>query len=556
MFTQVSEGENLLNNEVIRITKQNLIDINFKKAGIYFTKKELDSAMFYSMKYLSQKDKELQLTNYCLFFRSVFFQNKKLFNQAERELNLVSENFDFYHLVKFKLGTNAIEQRKFKKAINCFFEIEKLAKNNFNKGLRYENIGLCYLHLGEFVLAKEYLFKSLKISKQNKDTLRVITSYTNIANLFYEEYKDKEAITYFQKAYQLSKHVKDFKKKQNTALNMAVIEENRNNLLLALKYRKEYEIWKDSLNDQDKVWAIAETEKKYALKEKEKEINLLEAENKLKNAEKNGLIITSFLLLVLFGTAIYFYKLKIKQNKIIVFQKEKLNDLNTTKDRLFSIVSHDLLSSINALKTSKNKLLESLESKKYEQLDKLLHTNSSIVNSTYSLLDNLLNWAMLQTKQAFFYQEFHSLSSIVDQVTYNYSPIMLHKQIQFIKTIPDDILVFVDLDAMKIILRNILDNAIKFSNENDLISIYVELRNTKTCNLIIQDTGCGIAPATQIELLQEDFSISKDYNNKNVGTGLGMQLCKSLITKNGGKLSIESEINIGTKMIISLPFKT
>lgn len=62
--------------------------------------------------------------------------------------------------------------------------------------------------------------------------------------------------------------------------------------------------------------------------------------------------------------------------------------------------------------------------------------------------------------------------------------------------------------------------------------------------------------ATQTELLKEDFSISKDCNNKNVGTGLGMQLCKSLITKNDGKLSIESEINIGTKIIISLPFKT
>ncbi|MFN4150576.1 MAG: sensor histidine kinase, partial [Candidatus Sericytochromatia bacterium] len=106
------------------------------------------------------------------------------------------------------------------------------------------------------------------------------------------------------------------------------------------------------------------------------------------------------------------------------------------------------------------------------------------------------------------------------------------------------------------ILTNLLDNAIKFSNDNDFISIYVELHNNKICDLIIQDTGCGMTIATQTELLKEDFSISKDYNNKNVGTGLGMQLCKSLITKNDGKLSIKSEINIGTKIIISLPFKT
>ena len=530
-------------------------NINFNKMASYFVEKKWDSTLAYSMKTLSV-NKNTEIVDYCRYCRGFSFRNKKLYNEAKKEFNNISSYFLFYHKVKANLAEIALEEKEFGTALSYFKEIEKRpnkAKYELKNSIILHNIGICYLHLKKFREAEEYLFRSSKIQEIEKDTLLLIGSYMDIANLYYEQYKDTQAIPYFQKAYQLCKKSKSFELKQNATLNMAVVEENRKNFPLALTYRKEYEIWKDSLNDQNKVWAIADLEKKFAVKQKQKEVNVLAAENKAKIAERNGFLISSVLLFVLLGTGVYFYRQKIRNSKIILAQKNELDELNATKDKLFSIVSHDLRSSVNALKVSNGKLLENLESKNYTELDVLLHKNSSIAGGAYNLLDNLLNWALLQTKQAYFFQESLHLATIVQHVEYNYKPLMLNKNIDFKSNISTSDYVFADLDSLKIIIRNFLDNAIKFSKENGTISIYSRPASEEFCYLVIEDTGLGMNEATRKELLKETILLSKKQNDDIIGTGLGMQLCKSLIRKNEGKLDIESEENVGTRIIIALP---
>jgi signal transduction histidine kinase len=226
--------------------------------------------------------------------------------------------------------------------------------------------------------------------------------------------------------------------------------------------------------------------------------------------------------------------------------------LNATKDKLFSIVSHDLRSSVNALKTSNSKLIENLETKNYTELDTQLHNNSAIANGAYNLLDNLLNWALLQTKQTYFSQESLHLATIVKHVEYNYKPLMINRNISFENRVSTTDYVFADLDSFKIIIRNILDNAIKFTKDNGTISIYTRDSDDDFCYLVIEDTGLGMSASTQEELLKKTALLSKKKNDDTIGTGLGMQLCKSMIYKNGGRLEIESEENVGTKIIIVL----
>ncbi|WP_243854704.1 tetratricopeptide repeat-containing sensor histidine kinase [Flavobacterium sp. 270] len=542
-----------IDTEIKMIAKKFKTESNFNKAQSFFIKKNWDSTLVYSMKQLDV-GKKSELKDYCHYLRGRSFKEKKLFLEAKKELNKISDKFEFYYRVKISLGEIALEQNDYKLALQYFVILEKLPEElyDFKKSNALHNIGLCYLHLEKFDKAEEYLFKSAELQKAQKDTLMLISSYMDIANLYYTQYKDNEAIPYFEKAYTLSKKVKSFELKQNATLNMAVVEENRKKFPLALTYRKEYEIWKDSLNDQNKVWAIADLEKKFAIKQKQKEVNVLEAENKLKEAERNGFLVASVLLLILFGTGVYFYRQKIRNSKIILKQKNELDELNATKDKLFSIVSHDLRSSVNALKTSNGKLLENLENKNFEELDTLLHNNSTIANGAYNLLDNLLNWALLQTKQAYFYQESLHLASIVQHVEYNYKPLMLNKNIIFKNDVAASEYVFADLDSLKIVIRNFLDNAIKFSKENGSISIYTRPSSEDFCYLVIEDTGLGMSKSTREELLKETILLSKKKNDDIIGTGLGMQLCKSMIHKNGGRLDIESEENIGTKIIIAL----
>ncbi|WP_243693051.1 tetratricopeptide repeat-containing sensor histidine kinase [Tenacibaculum skagerrakense] len=428
------------------------------------------------------------------------------------------------------------------------------------------NIGVSYLLLKKYSIAEKYF---LEILKKEKDTIELIGNYNNIANLYYNQYIDDIAINYFTKAYNLSKILKlssdnidsnqfelDRKilnEKGTAAFNMAIIEENRKDYQKALKYRKEYEQWQDSINNRARIYELGQKEKEFAVAAKQQEIDVLQLENRLKETQRKIFLFSAIGLLLFLGIGAYFFREKVKTNKIIAAQKETLDELNTTKDKLFSIVSHDLRSSVNALKSSNKMLLDNLASKNLEALENLLHKNSSIVNGAYGLLDNLLNWALLQTEQQYFSIESQRLFIITEHVAYNYKPLLLEKELNFENTISKKEVVQADQESLKIILRNLIDNAIKFSQPNGFIKIYSSTTTEGYTDLIVEDSGLGMSETTRLKLLDDSVLLNKKEHEDIIGTGLGIQLVKSMIEKNNGKFNIESELGNGTKMIVSLP---
>jgi len=554
VFSQQEKNTNYFNVAIQKKVSSLKGEINFNKAHSFFFKKEWDSTLVYSMKQLNSVS-DIETKDYCHYFRGYALLIKGLYQQSRIEFGLINKSFLYYYLVQKNTGRLFYFEKDFKKAITYYLKAEKEILNHNDESeiaSFYTNIGICYVHLNQYKKAEFYLKKDALLNPKNV-TKSVVQSNINIANFYYAQYKDQQAIYYFEKAYSLSKNIKDFDLKQTTSFNMAIVEENRGNYKKALVYRKESSQWKDSLNNQNKIWAVADFEKKFAVAQKQKQIKVLEVENKLKDTQRKSLFFASIGLLLILTGGVYLYGQKVKNAKTILLQKNKLDELNATKDQLFSIVSHDLRSSVNALKTSNAKLSATLETKNYDELHQLIIQNSTIANGAYSLLDNLLHWAMLQTKQLYFHKESIHLYSIVQQIEYNYKPLLQDKAITFENSVSKNIFIFVDLDSLKIVLRNLLDNAIKFSNENGKISFYTQETNPDFCDLIIEDNGIGMSENTIKELLQEGELLAKKSNSEIIGTGLGLQLCKQMIRKNSGTLVIESEINKGTKMILSFP---
>lgn len=539
----VAQEKSLLTDELKRAAVTFKEVPGFAKTQAFFVDNNWDSTLIYSMIAINSTKNDTVL-NYSHYCRGIALKKKQVLDNAVAELKKISPHFQFYYKVRLNLGELAIAQHDYHTALDYFAQIEKLPDNqqyDFKQSSVYHNQGICYLHLEDYKNAEKYLFKSTNLQEQQHDTVRLISGYMDIANLYFLQYKDQQAIPYFKKAYDLSKKAGSFMLKQNAALNMAVVEETRNNPLAALQYRKEYDSWKDSLNDQNKVWAVAEQEKKLALMQKQKEIDLLATTNKLQAYQRNAFLFGLVISIIVLCMGAWFYYQKLKSNRIILAQKNELDVLNATKDKIFSIVSHDLRSSVNALKTSNNKLSVCLATQDYVQLEKLLINNNFIANGAYSLLDNLLNWALLQTKQLYFHPETVHLHSLVLQVTFNYRPLLLNKCLRFDCSIDRSIYVHADQDSVKIILRNLLDNAIRFSKEHDVIKVYA----TPSGELIVEDTGQGMSEATRLTLL--------NGHQPEAGSGLGLRLCRELTQKNGGTLAIESREQQGTKIIISLP---
>jgi signal transduction histidine kinase len=555
LFSQITS-----NNDLIEKTLQKKIiefqsETDFIKSQSFYLKKDWDSTLIYSMKQLSSNTNK-EIANYCHFFRGISFSEKKIYKEAKKELLQISNQFAFYPQTRILLGGASLELREFETA-RLYYEnalkLPQILKQPYSLSKIYVGLGTTYIFLTKYDKAEEFLIKNLKIKEKEGDKDGIFLAYNNIANLYYEQYKDRQAISYFEKAYALSKEVKDFSIKATATQNMSVVEENRGNYKKALAFRKESIRWKDSLNNQNKIWAVADFEKKFAVAQKTKQIKVLEVENQLKNSQRNWLFFSAISLLLLLTAGVYFYAQKVKNAKIILLQKNKLDELNATKDQLFSIVSHDLRSSVNALKTSNTKLSATLETKNYDELNQLIIQNSGIANSAYSLLDNLLHWALLQTKQLYFHKESVHLFSIVQQIEYNYKPLLLDKSITFENSVSKNCFIFVDLDSLKIVLRNLLDNAIKFSDKNGKISFYSQENNSESCQLILEDTGLGMDEETIKEITKDNELLAKKGKSETIGTGLGIQLCKQMIKKNGGTIQIESELHKGTKMILTFP---
>lgn len=548
--------DKFLNNEIKIIRYKYKEQIYFKKTCFFFKEKNWDSILVYSSKQLSNYSNK-ELTEYCHFFRGISFFNKNLLNEAKKEFNIISPKFKLKYSVNLNLGEIALEEKKYYKALEYYKDAERLINDKryfYKKSSIMHNLGICYNFTFNYEKANYYLLKSLRLQELEKDTLLIIGTNMDLAILYFDSDKNK-AYSFFKKAYILSKSISDFAIKKTAVLNMSIIEELNSNFPLALNYRKEFEQWSDSLNNQNKIWDIAQSEKKFAVQQKQKEINVLALENRAKNAERNGLLASSVLLTGLILTGGYFYRQKIKNGKIILLQKNELDQLNEAKDKLFSIVSHDLRSSVNALKNSNQKLLKNLETKNYTDIDQLLQRNSNITNSSYNLLDNLLNWAQQQNNQLYFQKEFLQLHSIINQVEYNFKYLFLEKNIIFYNKVEKENLVFMDLDSLKIILRNFLDNALKYSPNGGAISMYcVSNEKNGYIQLVIEDTGLGMSQQRIHELLDDHKLLMKKDNKEIIGTGLGIQLCKTMLKKNGGDLfAIESEEGEGTKIILLLP---
>lgn len=558
-FTHLAHGQvrkellGKVQHHLSAIPKKERNNLDFKKSLHFFSLESYDSTIVYTNRYLQGNDANDKLKDYCLLFRGYSFAKKGLYKEAIKSYDRISTRFSLYPFVISQQGNLALVLGDYEKALYLFKSLDNvktIERFALHESSIQHNIGICYLHLEQDSEAEHHLMKALEMQLSEKDTALIVGSYMDLANLYYNQYRDAEAIPYFLKAYEMTLLIDNFELKHRSALNMSIVEENRGNFEQAIEYRKEYDRWRDSLNNQQKVWEIAELEKRHLSEQKQREIGLLEKDNKIKETERNAMILGSVVLLFVIALLVYAYRMTAKRNKLIAAQKEALDELNAFKNRLFSIVGHDLRSTVHALRVSTTAIRERVAEGSDEDLKKLAAKQGSIANATYGLLDNLLHWALLQSDQVHFIKERHSVSRLLKQVIVNYEPLLEQKSIGLILDIEKSVKVYADADSVKIVLRNLLDNAIKFSGENGRIEISAKEEDDQCC-IRIRDNGEGVSPETLAILMEQSAHVSRS-NQKQSSTGLGMQLCKSFIEKNGGNILINSEKGVYFEVLIYL----
>lgn len=241
--------------------------------------------------------------------------------------------------------------------------------------------------------------------------------------------------------------------------------------------------------------------------------------------------------------------------RLILSKTEELQRTIAGRDKLYSVIAHDLRSPMGSIKMVLNMLILNLPSEKIgAEMYELLTMANQTTEDVFSLLDNLLKWTKSQIgKLNVVYQDV-DLVEVTDGGIEIFSMVASLKKIRIHEMKPEKMMVNADIDMLKTVVRNLLSNAIKFSKENSEVLVKMEEVDGMAV-VSVQDYGCGISEEGQKKLLHTDTHFSTFGTNNEEGSGLGLLLCKDFVVKNGGKLWFTSKEGEGSIFSFSIPVK-
>ncbi|MFC2136693.1 two-component regulator propeller domain-containing protein [Bacteroidota bacterium] len=240
-----------------------------------------------------------------------------------------------------------------------------------------------------------------------------------------------------------------------------------------------------------------------------------------------------------------------KQNEALEVKNKELLDLNKTKDKFFSIIAHDLKNPLNSI-IGFSELIQHAKDISKDKIDKYVGIIFSSAKNLFGLLENLLNWARTQTGALKYNPQTIAVSGLIMENFTLLKSVAQSKDIQFNVELQDDYTVYADENMINTALRNLITNAIKFTNRGGSVTISAKKVN-KNVEISIEDTGVGISEEIQKSLFKIDESITSVGTEKEIGTGLGLIISNEFIKKNNGDLLVESELAKGSKFTIVLP---
>jgi signal transduction histidine kinase len=233
--------------------------------------------------------------------------------------------------------------------------------------------------------------------------------------------------------------------------------------------------------------------------------------------------------------------------------EEALQKANESKDKFFSIISHDLKNAFTILLGYTETLLAFLDTYSQDELREDLETIQSTTQQLYGLLENLLTWSRLQRGIMSYAPKEITLQEIATTNLNLFLPKAELKQISLTHTIQDETRVYADVNMVDAVIRNLVSNALKFTHPGGKVEISAQQQDDKYIAVSVSDTGQGIHEEELPKLFRVDMKSSQEGTAGEQGTGLGLPLCKDLVEKSGGSIWATSELEKGTIFTFTLP---
>jgi signal transduction histidine kinase len=239
-------------------------------------------------------------------------------------------------------------------------------------------------------------------------------------------------------------------------------------------------------------------------------------------------------------------------NENLMQLNKQLKEVNATKDKLFSIIAHDLRSPFNSILSFSELLKENIKDYDIYKSAEIVGFINTSATHTLNLVDNLLAWANTQTGQIEYKPENIKLVPIFQDVLAVLNSSATTKNIKLISSLSDDIVVYADQNMLSTVLRNLISNAIKFTNPEGMVDINAVSKQDHI-EISVTDNGVGITEENKKKLFGADVNFTMRGTENEGGSGLGLVLCKEFVEQHQGKIWVESEVGKGSKFVFTLP---
>ena len=439
------------------------------------------------------------------------------------------------------IGSSYSNLKKYDLALTYLRKALKYAKNTEDlAGVSdtFNNIGVVYMEIKNYRLALFYFNKALKIAQEINSTPSMINIYINIGNVHTEKKNYPKSLEFLNLSLKLAKDFKALDYLKETYRSFYTLYKAQKNHKLALKYFQLTSDIQDSVMKNTIKKKISGLEFKYQIEKNEKELNelrkhKLEQELRYKYIEENKKILE-------------------EKNEEVERKNKLLEDTNTSKDKFFSIIAHDLKNPFSGIIGLSSFMYENYDSLTDEEKMDFIKQIEDSSKGSFQLLENLLLWSRAQTGGLKFDPEKINLKIVINECISLLSLYAKNKNISTSSDLDYDIFVYADLYMVKTILRNLINNAIKFTRNSGSIVVSAKMKGSFV-ETTVSDNGVGITPVDLDSLFKLDVKFRNYGTNKETGSGLGLLLCKEFIEKNGGEITVCSEVNKGSNFMFTLP---
>lgn len=441
------------------------------------------------------------------------------------------------------LGTHYLRMGDTEKALEFLIKArDDYSKENDINGvcLSKIRIGECYNETGNYEKAQSTLLEAVDNSQQTQNKHRESTAYYYLAKNDISQNRFGEAMQNSLKSLEISKNGQ-YKELSNMLYEqLSEIHEEQGNTERALEMLQNAAEVKDEIYNERIAVQYNIMDLAYENEMKEYENERLKNENQLKEKTiqyQYAAFFSIVALLIVF--AVFYLKLSKK--------KKELEQVNHTKDKIFSIVAHDIRGPVGTLNSMVDILVDEEHDLNYKEI---LASYKPVIAGSFNMLENLLVWAKSNLGKLETSPVSHKLSKPINETISLFSHISNDKSITLETDVPENIKIFADEILLQTVIRNILSNAIKFTPRKGKIEVKAQTDDNKAI-LSVADNGVGIPQEVQPTILTGNYH-SPGTDNEN-GSGLGLMLSKELAVKNGGDIWFTSKKGEGSTFFISVP---